>query len=147
MKTVATCVTILLCHILTATVCLADGTDVGNASRTGSFTGVIWRDANDNGMKERREAAVPHATVKIKRAESNVVYALQSDANGYFIAKDLPHGAYRVWNENQNQRGTVVPVAIGEVNATQVLEIAFAGKTSRVSAPLSHCILLPIAMR
>ena len=60
--------------------------------------GVVWLDANKNGVREDSEELVKDVTVKLKDSKGNVSPArtVKTDENGYYEFTELPAGDYTV---------------------------------------------------
>ncbi len=81
-------------------VLLANSTNTGNdfldTSILGSLGGVVWADADADGVRDAGEAGIANATVVVKGVAGNVIATLTTDANGAYQQANLPAGAYRV---------------------------------------------------
>jgi len=140
MKTFATIViTLIALHLITSTICFASD------SQTSSFSGLVWDDANCNGVMERTERAIPHVTVTVQTLDGVTVDTIEVDANGYFISSQLPYGDYRIWTEIDGQHSEVEHIAVSEVSGSALVKLAVTPQ-SESNSPM-HAIMLPLIVR
>lgn len=95
------------------------------AQATGSIVGSVFVDANGNSRAEPGEALVSDATVYLRsQANPNVVFTVLTDANGYFLAHNVPYDLYYVWATAPDQSGFhLLAAEVSEVNAQVLIDV------------------------
>lgn len=90
----------------------------------GIISGAVYIDLNGNGQAEIGEPNTANAVVYLQRVGDSTPLTLTTDADGYFIAANLPYGAYEVWAEDAELNlSTVQTIEIDEVNGASSVEL------------------------
>lgn len=64
---------------------------------TGTMSGVVWHDANENGVFDGDEVGVPAVTVSLSSAGDVLSeYDVLTGVDGEYVLSDVPFGTYRV---------------------------------------------------
>ncbi len=116
----------------------------------GVISGSVYNDVNGNGQPEIGEPNVVGATVYLQRQSDGAPTIVVTNAEGYFVATDLPYGVYRIWAEDASLNlSTVQTIAIDEVNGASSVELPIVYQTSGgVDAPaFATNIFLPFVNR
>ena len=95
------------------------------AQDTGSLAGSVFVDDNGNALAEPGEAAVPDAVVYLRsQANPNVEFTAQTNADGYFLLRDVPYDVYQVWATAPDQSGFhLLTAEVNEANAQVLLDV------------------------
>lgn len=114
------------------------------AQATGSVAGSVFVDGNDNNRPEPGEVVVVGATVYLRsQANPKVVFTAQTDANGYFLARDVPYDLYYAWATAPEQSGFhLLTTEVSEVNAQVLLDIPVSEEG--VAPAQSKTLFLPL---
>lgn len=117
------------------------------AESTGYLAGRVFIDADGNGTAEPDEVAVAEAAVYIQsQVDASIVYTATADAQGYFLATDLPQGSYQVWAQAPNLAAVLRSAEIGEVNAAVLFDLpVVSNPESRIATP--HQVFAPLILR
>ena len=95
-----------------------------SASDNGIISGAVYNDANGNGQPEIDEPNIANAVVFLQRVGDSTPLTILTDAEGYFVAADLPYGTYEVWAEDvELNLSTVQTIEIDEVNGASSVEL------------------------
>lgn len=90
----------------------------------GIISGAVYNDVNGNGQAEIDEPNIANAVVHLQRVGDSAPLTLTTDAEGYFVALDLPYGTYEVWAEDTElNQSTVQTIEIDEVNGASIVEL------------------------
>ena len=71
-----------------------------SGARTNSISGVVFDDANSNGLFDSGEQVIPSVTITLYDQNNNVVAAITTAANGSYSFNNLPAGVYTVVETN-----------------------------------------------
>lgn len=111
------------------------GSDLAN----GRISGVVWRDSNNNGIREPQELPLAGYPVYLQRVGEEVVGAMvavvYSDENGAFVFENVEEGTYQVFPDE----GDYVLTEVVGVNASATIELPVSVQR--------HQLYLPIATR
>ena len=114
------------------------------AQDTGSLTGSVFVDDNGNALAEPGEAAVPDAVVYLRsQANPHVEFTAVTNAQGYFVLRDVPYDVYQVWATAPDQSGFhLLTAEVDEANAQVVLDVPVS--EVGVSPAQSKTLYLPL---
>jgi hypothetical protein len=94
------------------------------AADEGVISGSVYNDVNGNGQPEIGEPNVAGATVYLQRQSDATPMIVVTDAEGYFVATNLPYGVYRIWAEDASLNlSAVQTIAIDEANGASSVEL------------------------
>ena len=115
-----------------------------SAQDTGSLTGSVFVDDNGNALAEPGEAAVPDAVVYLRsQANPHVEFTAVTNAQGYFVLRDVPYDVYQVWATAPDQSGFhLLTAEVDEANAQVVLDVPVS--EVGVSPAQSKTLYLPL---
>ena len=114
------------------------------AQDTGSLAGSVFVDDNGNSLAEPGEAAVPDAVVYLRsQGNPNVEFVAQTNADGYFLLRDVPYDVYQVWATAPDQSGLhVLTAEVNEANAQVLLDVPVSDPS--VAPAQSKTLYLPL---
>lgn len=102
---------------------------------TGRISGSVWKDTNNNGIREPQEEALVGYPVYLQRTGEEVVGAMvavaYSDEEGDFVFANLEEGYYNIFPEE----GSYVLVEVVGVNASAVVELPVPVRQMKVFLP------------
>lgn len=115
-----------------------------SAQDTGSLAGSVFVDGNGNALAEPGEAAVSGAIVYLRsQANPKVEFTAQTNANGYFLLRDIPYDVYQLWATAPDQSGFhLLTAEVDEANAQVVLDVPVS--EVGVSPAQSKTLYLPL---
>jgi hypothetical protein len=94
------------------------------AADHGVISGAVYHDVNANAQPEPGEPNLAYATVYLQREGDAAPIVVSTDVDGYFVAANLPYGAYRLWAEDANHhRSPVQVVELNEVTGASIVEL------------------------
>ncbi len=125
---------------------LAVGEEPGSS---GYISGSVFYDLDGNGQANVGEPNAAGATVFIQREGEAAPIVLSADAEGFFVARHLPYGAYRVWAQDaESNLSTMQFVALDEVNGAGSIDLPIPRDASGgAQIRFTNSIFLPLVNR
>ncbi len=83
------------------------------SARPGSLTGIVFNDANANGMQDSGEAGLANVTIDIyDSAGTTLITSATTDSQGHYSAAALPPGNYLVMEQDPGGYVSTTPNAV-----------------------------------
>ncbi|MCS6826569.1 MAG: carboxypeptidase-like regulatory domain-containing protein [Caldilinea sp.] len=126
---------------------LAFGEETEGAS--GYISGSVFYDLDGNGQANVGEPNAAGAMVFIQGEGETIPLVLTTDAEGFFVARELPYGVYRIWAQDaRSNRSAMQSVTLDEVNGASSIDLPIPGGASGgAHVRFANSIFLPLVNR
>jgi len=145
-RVVAITVIQLIALVLLGAAALAAGEE---AESGGYISGSVFYDLDGDGQARVGEPNVPGATVFIQREGEDEPLVVSADAEGFFVARNLPYGAYLVWAQDaESNLSGMQSVTLDEVNSASSVDLPISRDASGgTQVRITNSIFLPLVNR